>query len=66
MQSDSKICVDVILDVNGYVNWGISSLCNDAKTLALDFVSCSFVWVRREANMVARSIAKFFPSYLFC
>jgi ribonuclease HI len=60
VESDSKVCVDAILDVTGYVNWDISSLCNDAETLALNFVSCSFVWVRREANMVAHMMTKFF------
>ena len=63
VESDSKVCVDAVLDVNGSVNWDIFSLCNDTKTLALDFVSYSFVWVRREANMVAHIMAKFFPPH---
>ena len=63
MESDSKVCVDAILDVTGYVNWDISSLCNDAKTLGLNFVSYSFVWVRREANKVAHMMTKFFPPH---
>jgi ribonuclease HI len=59
VEGDAKICFDVL---NGNVVeslWSISSLCRDIKFLGQSFTSCLFNWVYREANSVARSLAKF-------
>ena len=36
-------------------------ICNDVRSLAVDFNFCSFCWVKREANMVAHTLAKLGP-----
>jgi hypothetical protein len=59
VESDAKNCVDAILGISA-CSWNIYALCNDVKRLALDFSSCSFCWVKREANMVAHELAKSF------
>ena len=41
----------------------IHSLCVNSRTLALNFLYCSFTQVRREANYVAHCFAKFVSSY---
>jgi ribonuclease HI len=51
VESDAKNWVDAILG-NSACSWNIYTLCNDVKRLASDFSSCSFCWVKREANMV--------------
>ncbi len=59
VESDAKNCVDAILGISA-CSWNIYALCNDVKRLASDFSSCSFCWVKREANMVAHELAKSF------
>jgi hypothetical protein len=34
---------------------------NDVRVLALEFISCIFCWVSREANMATHTLAKLFP-----
>lgn len=59
----AKICVDALNgDPNNVtVPWNIhtDTLCNDAKLLRHYFISCSFVWVNREPNLIAHALAKF-------
>ena len=33
-------------------------ICDDVRSLAIDFNFCSFCWVKREANMIAHTLAK--------
>ena len=63
VESDAKNCIDDLLLVSGTCYRNIHVICNDARMLALDFSSCSFCWVRRKANMVAHSLAMFFPPH---
>ncbi len=61
MESDSKVCVDALLQNSVEYGWNIITLCNDTLSLANNFVSCNFIWVKREANMAAHMLAKFVP-----
>jgi ribonuclease HI len=58
IESDSKMCVDAILQDPPDRLWKIAVLCDNVKTLAAEF---SFNWVKREANMVAHTLAKAVP-----
>ena len=63
VESDSKNCVDTLLQEFFGCYWNISAICNDIKCLALEFFSCCFCWVRREANMLAHALAKYCLSH---
>ena len=41
----------------------VKILCEDAKALAAEFSFCSFCWIKREANMVAHTLAKLEPQF---
>jgi hypothetical protein len=58
MEGDCKFFYDVVID----------TLVFDSKLLSLEFNSCCFCWVRREANNVAYTLAKFatHQSLAFC
>ena len=56
-----KMVVDLLLQDNYVGNWNIEVICNDVRSLGVDFKSCSFSWVKREANMVAHTLAKLGP-----
>ena len=58
VESYSKICVDYLLQANSVSSWNIEVLCGDAMSLAAEFNFCSFCWVKREANMIAHTLAK--------
>ena len=63
------MCIDAISGESSKVPWKLFTLCNNAKVAVLDFTSCSFCWVRRNANMVAHFLAKFASSqssYFYC
>jgi hypothetical protein len=69
IESDAKVCIDALLGNPLEISWKISNLCFDIKTLALKFVICDFVWVKRGANEVAHELAKFvtpLPSPFTC
>ncbi len=69
IESDAKSCVDALLGDPQESLWKISFVCFDIHRLALKFVSCSFVWAKREANEVAHELAKLatpFPSPFIC
>ena len=61
IESDSKMCVDAILQDPPDSLWKIAVLCDNVKTLAAEFRFCCFNWVKREANMVAHTLAKAVP-----
>uniref|UniRef100_A0A2N9IBA6 GPI mannosyltransferase I n=1 Tax=Fagus sylvatica TaxID=28930 RepID=A0A2N9IBA6_FAGSY len=61
IESDSKMCVDAILQDPPDSLWKIAVLCDNVKTLAAEFRFCCFNWVKREANMVAHTFAKAVP-----
>uniref|UniRef100_A0A2N9EZP9 Reverse transcriptase domain-containing protein n=1 Tax=Fagus sylvatica TaxID=28930 RepID=A0A2N9EZP9_FAGSY len=61
VESDSKVCVDAITQDLFVCDWTISTICNDVRVLALEFISCIFCWVPREASMVVYTLAKLFP-----
>jgi hypothetical protein len=66
VEGDAKICIEAITDEACFIPWKILSLVNNIKCLALDFDSCSFCWVHRDANDVAHSLAKFTSSRPSC
>ena len=70
MESDSKICIDSILDHTACHQWAISSLVSDIWLLEKSFVSCLFFWVKRSANATAHEAAKYTiqscSSFSFC
>ena len=63
VKSDSKIPVDYMNGIQAEANWKIVAIVSDVNFLSLDFVSCCFSWVKREANMVAYALAKFAVSF---
>jgi ribonuclease HI len=63
VESDSKIPVDCMNGIQAEANWKIAAIVSDVNFLSLDFVSCCFSWVKREANMVAHALAKFAVSF---
>jgi hypothetical protein len=63
VESDSKVCVNILLQDFSTSRWSIVVLCDDAKTLAVEFSFCSFCWVKCEANMIANTLVKFIPPF---
>jgi ribonuclease HI len=63
VESDSKVPVDCMNGIQVEVNWKIAAIVLDVNFLSLDFVSCCFSWVKREANMVAHVLAEFAVSF---
>uniref|UniRef100_A0A2N9GPM4 Reverse transcriptase domain-containing protein n=1 Tax=Fagus sylvatica TaxID=28930 RepID=A0A2N9GPM4_FAGSY len=61
VESDAQLCIDALTGPGDAVDWKIRVLCSNTKLLALSFMSCSFVWVRRDANHMAHSLAKAAP-----
>ncbi len=59
VESDSKVCIDTITRNPEDPNWKISIICAYVNMLALEFVSCCFYWVKRDANVTAHELAKF-------
>ena len=53
------IYIEAITEESATVPWRIFSLVNIIKVLALEFPTCSFGWVPRDANDVTYSLAKF-------
>ena len=54
MEGDSKICFDVLNEVDDIGSWKIDTFVFYSK-----LHSCYFCWVRREANNVTYMLAKF-------
>uniref|UniRef100_A0A2N9I5P8 Reverse transcriptase domain-containing protein n=1 Tax=Fagus sylvatica TaxID=28930 RepID=A0A2N9I5P8_FAGSY len=63
VESDSKVPVGCMNGIQAEANWKIAAIVSDVNFLSLDFVSCCFSWVKREANMVAHALAKFAVSF---
>jgi ribonuclease HI len=61
IESDSKSCVDALLQNTPVNDWKIAVLCENVLTLAAEFSLCCFNWVRRDVNMVAHTLAKLIP-----
>ena len=60
VESDSKLCIDSILDHSGCPQWAISSVVSDIRLGANSFVSCLFFfWVKRSGNAAAHEAAKY-------
>ena len=59
IEGDSQICMDSLNGNSSYGSWSISSICNDILALCKSFSGCNFCQVKREANNVAHSLAKF-------
>ena len=59
VESDSKICIDAILDHSASHQWTISSLLSDIWQQKLSFVSCLFFWIKRSGNAAAHEVAKY-------
>ena len=69
VESDSKLCIDAITLHPEDPYWVIAAFVFYIISLSSDFSSCSFSWVKREANMAAHELAKFatlFDSVFFC
>ena len=69
VESNSKLCIDAITLHPEDPYWVIAAFVFDIISLSSDFSSCSFSWVKREANMAAHELAKFatlFDSVFFC
>jgi hypothetical protein len=62
VEGDSKICIDAIDGDQNDVEWSVTAIINNIVSLRSSFNSCLFSWVRREANVVAHTLAKHVPS----
>ncbi len=62
IEGDAKLCFDAIGD-KSVTPWSIGSLIDNIGERSKLFFSCSFCWVRREANFVAHAIAKFASAF---
>uniref|UniRef100_A0A2N9I7J7 RNase H type-1 domain-containing protein n=1 Tax=Fagus sylvatica TaxID=28930 RepID=A0A2N9I7J7_FAGSY len=52
VESDAKVCIDAINEESARVPWKLLSLCINSKFLVLEFTSCSFRWVIRDAKLL--------------
>jgi ribonuclease HI len=59
IEGDAKVCFDAINGDLEKCNWTIAFQCNDMVVLSKKFESCTFCWIKRDANFVAHSLAKF-------
>ena len=70
VESDSKSCIDSILDYAACLQWAFSSLVSDIWMLEISFVSCLVFWIKRSGNTAAHEAAKYtimsFSSFSFC
>jgi ribonuclease HI len=58
VESDSKICIDSIKGHPEEVNWNVSAFLSVVITLASDFISCCFSWVKRDTNGTTHELAR--------
>ena len=66
VESDSKMCIDVLVDCQFAGCWKIDTLCADVNNLISWFLSCCFSWVKREANSTVHELASSLRSSLSC
>ena len=59
IKGDAKVCFDAINGDLEKCSWAIAFQCNDMVVLSKKFESCTFCWIKRDANFVAHSLAKF-------
>jgi ribonuclease HI len=59
VESDSNRCIESIIGNPENTYWKIEAICSAVNILALDFISCCFSWVKRDANSVVHELAKF-------
>ncbi len=57
VESDSKMCIDALVDSQFASCWKIDTLCADVNSLIPWFLSCCFSWVKRETNSVVHELA---------
>ena len=58
IETDSKICHDVIHELILPPPWRITSILTDMQSLLVTYSNVSVFWVPRLANMAAHSLAK--------
>ena len=66
VESDSKVCIESIIGNSTDSLWKLDALCSDVNNLALNFMSCYFSWVKREANLTTYELAKAIVSLTSC
>jgi ribonuclease HI len=59
VESDSNRCIESIIGSPEDTYWKIEAICSNVNILALDFISCCFSWVKRDANSATHELAKF-------
>jgi ribonuclease HI len=62
VESDSKKCIETFTGSPEDTCWKLDALYSDVNSLALDFVSVCFSWVKRDTNSTAHELAKFAAS----
>ena len=58
VKGDSKICSDSIAGKYQSVDWSISTLTDNIRSLAVSFAVCSFSWINMSCNGAAHATAK--------
>ena len=58
LEGDSKICFESIAGKYQSVDWSISTLIDNIRSLAVSFVVCSFSWINRSCNGATHAAAK--------
>jgi hypothetical protein len=59
IEGDAKTCIDACNGNPDECLWILSAICNDVRFLLHSVDSCAFTWVRRDANVVAHTLAQF-------
>ena len=58
VEGNLKICFDSIAGKYQFVDWSISTLTDNIRSLAVSFAVCSFSWINRSFNGVAHAATK--------
>jgi hypothetical protein len=65
VENDSKTCIDALTGSSTTFQWKTKHLLEDTLCCAKDLASCSFGWVKREANGASHSLCKWGLSAYF-
>ena len=66
VEGDTKTCIDAIFGDAKIFSWKIISIVANVKSFSTIFSSCSFLWVKRDANEVAHTLVRFATTLPTC
>jgi hypothetical protein len=65
IERDGQVCFDALNGDFEECSWAIASRCSDMLELSKEFVSCNFCRIKRDADYVTHSLAKFASFFFF-